>query len=43
MLHNSSFPNSLQGKYQRSGVCWNNEGLNKQVMRYVRENAVSQI
>ena len=29
---------TLQGKYQRSGVLWQNEQLNKLATRYVREN-----
>jgi len=29
----------LQRKYQCKGVVWQNEGLNKNVRQYVRENA----
>ena len=36
--NNGSFPDTLQGKYQRTGVLWHNEELNKLVTRYVREN-----
>lgn len=32
-------PDSEQGHYQRSGVLWQNESLNKKVSNYVRENA----
>ena len=32
-------PESKQGKYQRSGVLWHNETLNKKAMEYVRCNA----
>ena len=28
-----------QGQYQRSGVLWHSESLNKKVRRYVQENA----
>ena len=35
-----SFPDTLQGKYQRTGVLWQNEELNKLATRYVRENRV---
>ena len=35
-----SFPDILQGKYQRTGVLWHNEELNKLAMWYVRENKV---
>ena len=34
-----SFPDTLQGKYQRSGVLWHSEDLNKRATKYVRENA----
>ncbi len=34
------FPDSLQGKYQREGVLWQNEELNKIATKYVRENTV---
>ena len=32
------FPDTLQGKYQREGVLWQNEELNKLATKYVREN-----
>ena len=32
-------PESKQGHYQRSGVLWQNEHLNKRASKYVRENA----
>ena len=32
-------PESRQGRYQRSGVLWENEDLNKNATEYVRENA----
>ena len=32
-------PESKQGAYQRSGVLWTNEQLNKKASRYIRENA----
>ena len=32
-------PDSEQGHYQRSGVLWQNESLNKKVTNYVRQNA----
>ena len=35
-----SFPDTLQGKYQRDGILWQNEDLNKRAVKYVRENAV---
>lgn len=34
------FPGTLQEKYQRDGVLWNNEHLNKKATNYVRENTV---
>ena len=36
LADNGSFPDTLQGKYQRSGVLWQNEELNRKA---VRENA----
>ena len=33
-------PESQQGCYQRSGVLWQNEELNKKAVEYVQENAV---
>ena len=35
-----NFPDTLQGKYQRDGVLWQNEYLNKKATKYVRENTV---
>ena len=32
-------PESKQGKYQRSGVLWSDEALNRKVARHIRENA----
>ena len=32
-------PESTQGKYQRSGIVWSREDLNKRATKYVRENA----
>ena len=32
-------PDSKQGRYQRSGVLWNNEELNKGATEYMRQNA----
>ena len=32
-------PGSKQGQYQRSGVLWHSESLNKKVRRYVQEKA----
>ena len=32
-------PDSKQGHYQRSGVLWQNEDLNKKASKYIRENA----
>ena len=37
--NNYSFPDTLQGKYQRKGVLWQNEKLNKYASKFVRENA----
>jgi len=33
------FPDSKQGKYQRSGVLWQNEKLNKKTREFVQTNA----
>ena len=38
--NNGSFPDTLQGKYQRTGVVWQNEDMNKKARKYVQENAV---
>ena len=35
-----SFPDTLQGNYQRDGVLWHSEDLNKQAVKYVRQNTV---
>ena len=35
-----SFPDTLQRKYQRDGVLWHNDDLNKRALKYVRENTV---
>ena len=32
-------PRSKQGQYQRTGVLWKNEDLNKKASRYIRDNA----
>ena len=37
--NNGVLPESQQGHYQRSGVLWQNEELNKKAVEYVRENA----
>ena len=39
MANNGSFTDTLRGKYQRSGVLWQNEELNKKATKFVRENA----
>ena len=39
VVNNGSFPDSLQGKYQREGVLWQNEELNRLATNYVRESA----
>jgi hypothetical protein len=36
--NNGSFPDTQQGRYQRSGVLWKNEELNEAVRKFVREN-----
>ena len=38
LVNDGTFPESLTGKYIRSGVLWQNENLNKQATKYVREN-----
>ena len=38
LVNNGTFPDSQWGKFERSGVLWQNEDLNKQVTKYVREN-----
>ena len=37
--NNSTFPESKQGQYQRSGVLWANEELCEKAAEYVRANA----
>ena len=32
-------PESQQGRYQQTGVLWQNEELNKRAVEYIRENA----
>ena len=39
ITNKGSFPDSLQGKYQREGVLWQNEDLNRLATNYVRENS----
>ena len=39
LTNDNSFPDTLQGKYQRRGVLWSDEKLNETVRKYVRENA----
>ena len=36
---NGEIPDSTQGQYQRSGILWACEKLNKKVTRFIRENA----
>ena len=36
---NGSIPDSKQGRYQRTGILWSCEDLNKKAYQYVRENA----
>ena len=38
-VENGQIPESKQGQYQRSGIVWQNEDLNKKASRYIRENA----
>ena len=38
-LEEGKVPESKQGKYQRSGVLWSDESLNKKAKQYIRENA----
>ena len=35
---NGCIPDSKQGRYQRTGILWSNEDLNKEAYQYVREN-----
>ena len=39
LANSGSFPETLQGKYQRTGVLWQNEELNKKATAFVRANA----
>ncbi len=38
-LQHGSIPDNKQGKYQRSGVLWSSEDINKKATKYIRENA----
>ena len=38
LVNSGRFPDTQAGKYHRSGVLWQNEKLNKQATKYVREN-----
>ena len=38
LVNDGTFPESLTGKYKRNGVLWQNEDINKQATKYVREN-----
>ena len=38
-MEEGEVPESKQGKYQRSGVLWSNEDLNRKATKYIRENA----
>ena len=38
VANKGSFPDTLQGRYQRTSVIWHNEELNEIATRYVREN-----
>ena len=37
--NDGEIPEGKQGRYQRSGVMWSSEDLNKKATRYIRENA----
>ena len=39
LLEEGEVPESKQGKYQRSGVLWCDEALNRKAARHIRENA----
>ena len=41
LVNEGTFPDTLQGKYRRTGVLWHNEELNKVATAYVRQNAAS--
>ena len=38
-LNEGDIPESTQRKYQRSGIIWAREDLNKKAMKYIRKNA----
>ena len=38
-INEGEIPESTQGKYQRSGIIWAREDLNKKATKYIRENA----
>ena len=38
-VNNGEIPESKQGKYQRSGILWTSEDLNRKATRFIRENA----
>jgi hypothetical protein len=38
-MENGDIPESKQGRYQREGVLWSNEELNKKACEYIRSNA----
>ena len=38
-MEEGEVPESKQGKYQRSGVLWSDEALNKKAARYIHKNA----
>ena len=38
-LDNGEIPESYSGKYERDGVVWNNEHLNKKAAKYIRNNS----
>ena len=40
VANKGSFPDTMQGRYQRTGVLWHNEELNELATQYVRENRV---
>ena len=40
IANKGSFPDTMQGRYQRTGVLWHNEELNELATRYVREKRV---
>ena len=38
LANSGSFPETLQGRYQRTGILWQNEELNKKASMFVRAN-----